>query len=174
MTLRPADLRRIDNLHPDVRVLCLEHYSRCVEAGIEFWVPQAYRSKAEQAAIWEQGRNDAGQIVRPDLIVTKSPPGWSWHEYGLAYDIVIALPDLGTVTWDLAVDSDHDRIPDYLEAARIGRELGMEAGFFWRHPDPPHFEHHPNLSIHEAVQKFGMLRRVPDNYFWRPKGEVKA
>ena len=174
MSLRPADLKRIDDLHPDVRFLCLEHHRQCEVNGVDFWVPQGYRTKAQHTSIWQQGRNDDGQIVRPDLVVTHSPPGWSFHEYGLAYDVVVVLKDGRHVTWDMATDSDHDQISDYLEIARIGRMLGMEAGFFWRHPDPPHFEYHPNLNIRETIEKFGMTRRVPDDYFWKMKAESPA
>lgn len=42
-------------------------------------------------------------------------------------------------TWDTKWDNDKDGIPEYLEAARIGKKAGLDAGGLWPWPDYPHF-----------------------------------
>jgi len=46
-----------------------------------------------------------------------------------------------TPTWDTKWDGDNDGVPEYLEAARIGRVVGLDAGGLWKkRPDYPHFQ----------------------------------
>jgi hypothetical protein len=46
-----------------------------------------------------------------------------------------------TVMWDLKFDGNADGIPDYLEAAQIGRSCGLECGAFWTgFQDYPHMQ----------------------------------
>jgi hypothetical protein len=106
-------------------------------------------SKAGKTArqICDQLRSDAGMSVLPDSdwpdVVTKTlhsrhfagPDGKS-----SAFDIVI-LKNGKTPTWDIKFDADSDSIPEYLEAARIGKSVGLVPGAFWTDfHDWPHFE----------------------------------
>src|ERR1035438_318645 len=50
-------------------------------AGNPIKVITALRTWADQAKLYAQGRTVPGQIV------TDSPPGYSWHEMGLACDV---------------------------------------------------------------------------------------
>lgn len=53
-----------------------------------------------------------------------------------AFDIAIVKDN--KPTWDLKVSVDGDDIPDYLEAAEIGRSVGLKAGADFK--DYVHFE----------------------------------
>ncbi|WP_439648439.1 M15 family metallopeptidase [Aquimarina aggregata] len=52
------------------------------ELGIRLQVTSAFRSWKEQAQLYNQGRSSPGQIV------THAKAGESYHNYGLAFDVV--------------------------------------------------------------------------------------
>lgn len=87
---------------------------------------QGTRTHAEQEAIYEQGRTEAGRII------TNARPGDSYHQYGLAADVVpIAykgLPDWNPLGADWAT------------IGAIGEGLGLTWGGRWSKPDKPHFQ----------------------------------
>lgn len=56
-----------------------------------------------------------------------------------AFDIKV-LKGGKVPTWDLKWDGDNDSVPDYLEAARIGRSVGLRPGADFPKPDWPHFQ----------------------------------
>lgn len=93
---------RLTAVHPvlSVRVHQLE-----IKLGFALRVTQGKRSTAEQDAIWSQGRFDLATVNgkrtqagmsditdEENKIVTHAPPGHSWHEYGLAVDVVPMVP----------------------------------------------------------------------------------
>lgn len=88
-------------------------------------VTQGLRTWPQQAALYAQGRTAPGQIV------TNAPPGHSWHEFGLAVDIVPM--ENGQPDWTLS----H---PAWPRAVAVGESLGLIAGARWQHPDWPHFQ----------------------------------
>lgn len=55
-----------------------------------------------------------------------------------AFDIKL-LKDNDEPTWDTKWDNDKDGIPEYLEAARLGKKAGLDAGGLWPWPDYPHY-----------------------------------
>ena len=68
----------------------------------------------------------------------------SWNNFSRAFDIVI-LDKHKKATWDLKVDVDQDGVGDYLEAANIGKSVGLNPGaFFLKNgkpkPDYPHYQ----------------------------------
>jgi hypothetical protein len=69
--------------------------------GFDIRVTQALRNSATQDALWSQGRLPVEEVnakraavglapitFAQNEIVTHAPPGHSWHEYGLAVDVV--------------------------------------------------------------------------------------
>ena len=89
--------------------------------NIKFRITCGYRSPAEQARLYAQGRTAKGKIV---TYVKHSK-----HNDGLAIDIVIIKND--TVSW---VGEDYFRIGE------IGQALGLTWGGAWRMRDYCHFE----------------------------------
>lgn len=91
------------------------------ERGIPAKIVQGERSLAEQQALYESG---AG--------VTKAPGGLSYHNYGLAFDIV---PDayVNLPNWNPTG-------PYWAILGTLGESLGLSWGGRWKNKDLPHFE----------------------------------
>jgi peptidoglycan L-alanyl-D-glutamate endopeptidase CwlK len=108
-------------------------------AGEPIQVVQGFRSWAEQAKLYRQGRGDPGEIV------TNAPPGHSWHEFGCATDCCpVSL--LNTPNWS----------PD----SPIWEDYGSKAeslGLFWG----GRFVHAPKDRPH--VQLTGVFPTSPND-----------
>ena len=93
---------------------------------IDIRVTQGLRTMAEQEALYAQGRTTAGAIV------TNASAGSSWHNFGLAVDVVPLTPQ--GPDWNIA----H---PVWNRIVAVGSGLGLVAGGEWRtFPDWPHFQ----------------------------------
>ena len=84
---------------------------------------------AEQTELYAKGRTTPGQIV------TNAKAGESYHNYGLALDVVEI--DDGIAVWDT----------DWSGISEIGKRNGFEWGGDWTTPDKPHFQMTSGLSI---------------------------
>lgn len=147
--------RSIEDLHPALSPLCRRHIEMCAKIGIGVYVTQTLREKAVQEALWMKGRDASGNIVVPSQVVTHARPGWSWHEYGLAYDLALQTPE-GTITWN-DIDMNHDLVLDWMQVGIEGEKLGLTWGGRWKKlRDMPHFELTDGLSI-GVVARAGML-----------------
>lgn len=93
--------------------------------GLTFRVTQGLRSWADQAKLYAQGR------TAPGAIVTNAPPGYSWHQWSVAVDIVPM--EAGHPDWNI----EH---PSWPKLISLGKSLGLESGAEWQHPDWPHFQ----------------------------------
>lgn len=102
------------------------------------------RSYAQQAALYAQGR------TKPGKILTKAPPGSSWHNYGLAVD-------LGLFKAGKYLDEANPRLSDriYAELAALAKSMGIEWAGEWKSfPETPHFQYRPGVpSIAAAKAK---------------------
>jgi peptidoglycan L-alanyl-D-glutamate endopeptidase CwlK len=124
---------RVKLLHPKLAHLCWEHLSLCFLTGIYLRVTQTLRTFEEQQALYDLGR------TKPGKKVTNARAGLSWHNYGLAYDVVILEKD-GKVNWN-TLD------PKWKRVGFEGEKLGLTwGGSFKSFIDYPHFEYHPNLT----------------------------
>jgi RHS repeat-associated protein len=115
---------KLATLHPDVQdqmksFILIAKY----RYGIDLRVTDAYRTYAEQDAIYAKGRTAAGSIV------TNAKGGQSNHNFGLAIDVVPfenGKINYKTSQWKLI--------------GRIGESRGLEWGGRWRFVDKPHFQ----------------------------------
>ncbi len=143
--------------------------------GIFYRIIWGLRSWATQAGLWAKGRTAPGepcvhdQVLRPvgtctdhplGRIVTKAPPGWGWHEFGLAVDI--APDDPTRPGYQPIWDADH---PSYERMIAVGLSVGLAPGGLWRtFPDYPHFQPQelPRIPTGEMRQLFadGGVRAV--------------
>ena len=122
--------RDISDLTPELQGLYHLFAIEMEKAGIPFMVTSTYRSQDEQDKLYAQGRTAPGKIVT-----------WvqhSMHQLHRAFDIAICKD--GKPCWDVKVDVNEDGQADYIEAANIGRTLGLKPGAFWHTPDYPHYE----------------------------------
>ncbi|WP_338115650.1 M15 family metallopeptidase [Paenibacillus monticola] len=102
--------------------------------GVPIVITQGLRTIPEQDGLYAQGRTTKGQIV------TNAKGGYSYHNFGVAIDFALLLPD-GGVSWDTKRDGDGDGIADWDEVVADAKRLGWEWGGDWNtFTDLPHFE----------------------------------
>jgi peptidoglycan LD-endopeptidase CwlK len=140
---RVAELNelRLATLTTDTRALAEKHIALCNDEGISLLVVQATRSFQEQSWIYAIGRSKPGKVV------TNAAPGWSWHNFGRAYDVAVMVD--GKPDWN--------RNAMYEKAGEIGSTIGLIWGGSFRHQkgDLGHFEYHPDLTLNDARAKAG-------------------
>lgn len=142
--------RRIAKLNPYLQVKCWMHLIQCYDLGIKLRVTQGLRTFAEQDQLYRQGRAVPGKRV------TNAVGGSSWHNYGLAYDVVEMLD--GKPTWDT---------PNWEQIGSIGEENGLSWGGRWKKfKDLPHFEWHPGLIITTARKVYNANMNKPLHFVW--------
>lgn len=106
--------------------------------GLHVDVQMGYRSFKKQDELYAQGRTTKGNKV------TNSPGGLSWHNYGLAADVVFKKD--GQWSWS----EEHD----WKKLGEIGKKSGLEWGGDWKNPDRPHFQYTNGLGIRAALRAY--------------------
>jgi peptidoglycan L-alanyl-D-glutamate endopeptidase CwlK len=140
-------LDRIKLLHPKVRDEAFEIYDEICEAlsgSAMCRFSYTLRTFAEQDAIYAQGR------TKPGKIVTNARKGLSYHNYGLAIDIVLIINGK-TASWDIKGDFDGDGKADWQEIVTIFKSFGWEAGIDWKFRDAPHFQKTLGYSVRQLL-----------------------
>lgn len=111
-------------------------------------ISQGLRTIAEQDALYAQGRTAKGKIV------TNARGGSSYHNYGLAVDIVLIV-DNKIASWEINKDFDKDGVPDWMEVVKIFKDAGWKwGGDFKSIKDYPHFEKSFGYSPAALYSKF--------------------
>ena len=129
--------QRLAELAPALASRGNELVSRCHDEGILIRISQSLRTWSEQDALYAQGRTAPGRVV------TFARGGESFHNFGLAFDIVL-LDSSGRPTWDA-------RHPGWSTAGQVGVALGLSWGGHWkRSKDLPHFELRTQLTLEEC------------------------
>ena len=128
---------------------------------LAFIITSVARTVQEQAALYAQGRNQLSIVNKirkaaglPSIKESENHKvTWTLHSKHLidleddieennwsrAFDIAI-VDQKGRVTWNLKAVVTPDMIPGYLKAAQIGKSVGLIPGYFWKIPDPCHYE----------------------------------
>jgi peptidoglycan L-alanyl-D-glutamate endopeptidase CwlK len=129
--------KRLAGLHPILATRGRSMIDLCGHAAVALLVTQGLRTYAEQDALYAQGRSAPGKIV------TYARGGESYHNFGLAFDVVV-LDALGKADWD----SGH---PAWATAAEIGQSVGLEWGGSWKKlKDLPHYQYTAELDLKEC------------------------
>lgn len=118
--------KRLAAVHPILARKVRALVAALVKQGFVVEVTQGLRTIEEQNVLFAQGR------TRKGLKVTNARGGSSYHNFGLAVDFALMMPD-GRLGWPT---------PHTVWAA-IGREaekVGLEWGGKWRKPDLPHVQ----------------------------------
>lgn len=147
-------LDRIQLLHPKLRDEATLIYSEiCSALTGKAMCRFSYtlRTFEEQNALYAQGRTTPGGIV------TQAKSGQSYHNYGLALDIVLLVDkdnngSFETASWDTKTDFDGDGQADWQEIVNIFKRHGWEWGGDWKFTDMPHFQKTFGLSIVQLQQ----------------------
>ncbi|WP_084177458.1 LysM peptidoglycan-binding domain-containing protein [Geobacillus vulcani] len=124
---------KLKDVHPVVADKARQLITAAYIGGINVIITQGLRTIEEQNELYAQGR------TKPGKIVTNAKGGYSYHNFGLAFDFAILNPD-GSVSWN--VDEKWKRV------GAIGKSLGLEWGGDWKDfKDYPHFQYTFGLSL---------------------------
>lgn len=116
--------KRIGMLHPAVRPAAINFINMAADEGIYLRAFSTLRTYPEQAGLYAKGR------TKPGKIVTYAKPGESYHNFGLALDVVEIKN--GKALW---------KNPNWTKIAQIGKKAGFEWGGDWKKfKDKPHFQ----------------------------------
>jgi peptidoglycan L-alanyl-D-glutamate endopeptidase CwlK len=74
--------RKLEDLLPKVAELARHFISSCSKEDIDLLITSTYRDKECQAALYAKGRTAPGRIV------TNARPGYSYHNWCVAFDFV--------------------------------------------------------------------------------------
>jgi peptidoglycan L-alanyl-D-glutamate endopeptidase CwlK len=145
-------IERIALLHPKLRDEALAIYEEICESltGSLCRFSYTLRTFAEQDRLFAQGRTTKGARV------TNARGGFSYHNYGLALDIVLLLDrdkngTFETAIWDVKGDFDRDGRADWIEVVNIFKQYGWEWGGDWRFVDNPHFQKTFGYSVRQLL-----------------------
>lgn len=153
-------LERINLLHPKLRDEANEIYKEiCAALTGRAFCRFAFtlRTFAEQDALYAQGR------TKPGHIVTKAKAGLSYHNYGLAIDIVLII-DGKEASWDMKTDFDGDRTADWSEIVNIFKQYGWQWGGDWTFKDNPHFQKTFGKSVRDLLSLYDTKKVDGHNY----------
>lgn len=132
-------MSRLDAVHPTLKAKGEELIRLADRAGIKIGITQGLRTIAQQNKLYQQGRNPKyDKNGRRIPVVTNAPGGYSMHNFGLAFDIVVYKAD-GSYDWN--TDS------KYRKVGALGKSIGLEWGGDWKFLDLPHFQLSFGLSM---------------------------
>jgi peptidoglycan L-alanyl-D-glutamate endopeptidase CwlK len=155
-----ASIALIQTAHPAERDNMLAAYNACVAntpGNVHPSVVQVFRSIADSDALFQIGRDAAGNVINPRAVVSDAKGGQSWHNYGLAIDIEMIRDGQGVGfdnTPEAAALAAAD--PDY--AIIINTMAGF--GYTWggnfpgEFRDVPHFENKRGQLLSDLFAKF--------------------
>ena len=145
--LTDDDIKRLSQIHLSIADLVTMLIEYLHEQNYNFHVYCGIRSYEEQEALYNKGRDADGNIVSSDDVVTNAKPGSSWHNFGLAVDLV-RINSKGNWVWDYST-------PGWKVLADKAVELGLVAGAnFQTIKDPPHVQKTGTLSLAKARELY--------------------
>ena len=129
--------RRIEKLHPKIKCKSYDFINKVEKKlGIKLRVVQGLRTFSEQNALYAKGRTVPGKKV------TWVKGGYSFHNYGLAIDVVEIKN--GKANWNTK----------WKQIAVIGKSFGFIWGGDWeKTPDKPHFQMTFGYSTKSLIKK---------------------
>lgn len=152
----------LDVLMPEFRPGVDRLLSLCAARGVEMRPNETVRTPRAQARIWRQSRTREEILAKIAALraggarflaqciedvgpqhgdhVTNAPPGLSWHQWGEALDCFWVVD--GEAEW--STTRKVNGVNGYHVYAETARDLGLEAGGFWRRlKDWPHVQSRP-------------------------------
>jgi len=146
--------------HPKLRQQLEADYiaaNNLLGKGCRLRFSYVFRSFEEQTMLFNK---------RP--VVTKAKAGQSYHNYGLAFDIVLLYDKDGDgkfeeVSWDMKRDGDKDSIADWTELTNFFIKQGYTNGFIsngkkW---DFPHFQKVFGYTWQQLLAKYNKKDFIP-------------
>lgn len=152
--------KRIDELYPPVREAAEKFLEEAATIGAMLYC--GYRSLPDQKIIYTQGRTTPGNIV------TDARPGWSYHNYALAIDVVFKD---GAGDWSWAPSFDWPAL------GRIGKKHGFAWGGDWPEPcinDLPHFQMDFGISVQRLYIVYARTWLLQNVWAWLSNEGITA
>lgn len=150
-----ADEVMLLSLAPKVAVLFRSTIYLARAAGLNVALYSGLRSFSEQDALYSLGRDAAGKVIDKKAIVTNAKGGESYHNYGLAGDIVFR-DSKGNWTWDV-------KSVLWKKLGAIGESTGLYYGGNFHMVDVDHFQYIkglPNLVELKKLYLIGGMQEV--------------
>jgi len=139
-----TDKEIIKNLHPKLRRKAFLFLHKAKKQNHNIRLTSGLRTFSEQTQIYNQGRTTGGGIV------TNAKAGSSFHNYGLAFDIV---------------DNDKGYNADWTELGKMGEKLGLEWGGNWKSfIDKPHFQLTKGYKTSELLTLYNQNKTDKNGY----------
>jgi peptidoglycan L-alanyl-D-glutamate endopeptidase CwlK len=138
-------------LHPKVRQDFQDFIEQCENTyDVTIRIVQGLRTFEEQQAIYDQGR------TKPGAIVTKAPPGSSYHNYGMAVDVVPLTADKKGLDWNY----------DFSKWAILGTKWGISWGGNWTgFKDLDHFEEKCGHNWRDLLDMYNRKDFIPGTQY---------
>lgn len=149
---------KLADLHPALSIKAMQLIRKAHAEGVFIIITHGTRSINEQNVLYAQGRTIPGKIV------TNAKGGYSYHNYGLAFDICVCDMVGGKLIPNWFVDN------RWKMAGEIGKALGLEWGGNWKDfKDYPHFQMTFGLTLAELRKgvKPPMTDKVADKRQYR-------
>ena len=127
----------VDMLYPDLKDKVLALQNVMAEKKMPVKIFQTWRSAKEQDDKYQQGRSKPGKII------TNARGYQSYHQYGLAADIIFERYGWNppSLAW-------------WFELGKEGKKLGLVWGGDWDLKDYAHFEWHPFFTWQDLISFF--------------------
>lgn len=126
--------KNISTLHPRVRTVARAFILKARQNGINLKITSGTRTREEQAELYRKYKAGTGGKA--------AAPGYSNHEYGIAFDVTIFKPDNKTPIWES---------PKYREAGKLGQSMGLSWGGAFG--DEPHYALRPEWAKDETESR---------------------
>lgn len=141
-------LARVALLHPKI-ISDMTNFINELESTLylKIRMVQGFRTFAEQDALYAQGR------TKPGPVVTKSPAGASFHNYGLAGDLCPFTLDGMALDWKY----------DFNKFVPISQKYGFIWGGAW--DDFDHFENGYSYGWRDLLHKYNINQFIPGTHF---------
>lgn len=161
---------RIKTAHPSMRAIlwaAFQEASDRITGDVFLRLAYVNRSFPEQAALYALGRTVLFQKGIRQGVVTWAKAGESYHNYGLAFDIVLIYRDKPQASFDIEADFDKDTKADWMEAVEVFKRHGFEWGGDWPRPkkDMPHFQMPQGYSVKQLLAKYTKKDFIPNTTF---------
>jgi peptidoglycan L-alanyl-D-glutamate endopeptidase CwlK len=144
----------LDKVHPLLALKTVKLIELMASNELYFGAHMGLRTIAEQDALYAQGR------TKPGKKVTNAKGGQSWHNFGLAIDLVEDGDPKPGVQWSWA------NLNNFLKIGTYAKEVGLEWGGWWKSmKDYPHVEMKGDLTLSsaQAICRVGGLPMVWQN-----------
>lgn len=157
-TVAPVDLtkpnRDLTLIHPVLAKKLEMALAECHSKGLMVYVFEGLRSYERQDLLYAQGRTAPGKIV------TRAKAGQSWHNFGLAVDLVFDGDAREGIQWSWAGSYKNPKLTDdkrdhYTQVGTILEAHGLEwAGRWTKFPETPHFQLTNLMSLASAQKLY--------------------